>query len=194
MARRIPIIDPAVVARAACGDRPAQADVYRVFAPMVFTLARRMLASASLAEDVLQDTFVTVIGKLPDYRGEAEVGYWIRRIAVNECLMHLRSAWATRRVDNDDAELRAPAEGARVAERQHALERALDALSGTARVVVWLHDVEGYTHREIGKAMGRSTSFSKSQLARAHERLRQSLEGALDERESELCIPVLKTC
>jgi RNA polymerase sigma-70 factor (ECF subfamily) len=42
--------------------------------------------------------------------------------------------------------------------------------------VVWLHDVEGYTHHEIGRLMGKSSSFSKSQLARAHQRLRGLLE------------------
>ena len=45
-------------------------------------------------------------------------------------------------------------------------------LSDTARAVVWLHDVEGYTHDEIATMMGKTTSFSKSQLARAHRKLR----------------------
>jgi RNA polymerase sigma factor (sigma-70 family) len=52
------------------------------------------------------------------------------------------------------------------------LETALQRLSDTARSVVWLHDVEGYTHEEIAEMMGKTTSFSKSQLARAHAKLR----------------------
>jgi RNA polymerase sigma-70 factor (ECF subfamily) len=56
------------------------------------------------------------------------------------------------------------------------LERALDRLGETARLVVWLHDVEGYTHAEIGALLGGTPSLSKSQLARAHERLRELLE------------------
>ena len=55
------------------------------------------------------------------------------------------------------------------------LERAFEVLSETSRAVVWLHDVEGYTHEEIAEQMGRSVSFSKSQLARAHARLRRML-------------------
>jgi RNA polymerase sigma factor (sigma-70 family) len=55
------------------------------------------------------------------------------------------------------------------------LEAALERLSETSRAVVWLHDVEGYTHDEIGAMMGMTASFSKSQLARAHARLRQWL-------------------
>ena len=77
---------------------------------------------------------------------------------------------------------------------QIALERALDELSDTARIVVWLHDVEGHTHGEIGRMMGRTASFSKSQLARAHDRLRSLLQGSEEESETELCTPVLKTC
>ena len=58
-------------------------------------------------------------------------------------------------------------------------------LPPVSRAVVWLHDVEGYTHREIGEALGRTTSFSKSQLARAYHRLRQLLgDGALAEQPS----------
>jgi RNA polymerase sigma-70 factor (ECF subfamily) len=75
-----------------------------------------------------------------------------------------------------------------------ALERALDCVPDVARAVVWLHDVEGYTHAEIGRLMGRTTSFSKSQLARAHERLRALLEGTEAETETTLCTPELKTC
>ena len=55
------------------------------------------------------------------------------------------------------------------------LEAALARLPERSRAVVWLHDVEGYTHEEIAELMGMTTSFSKSQLARAHERLRQWL-------------------
>jgi RNA polymerase sigma-70 factor (ECF subfamily) len=56
------------------------------------------------------------------------------------------------------------------------LERALDALPGLSRAVVWLHDVEGFTHAEIARLFRRTTSFSKSQLARAHEQLRETLK------------------
>jgi RNA polymerase sigma-70 factor (ECF subfamily) len=59
-----------------------------------------------------------------------------------------------------------------------ALERALMRLPALSRAVVWLHDVEGFTHADIGFALGRTPSFSKSQLARAHRRLRELLGAA----------------
>jgi RNA polymerase sigma factor (sigma-70 family) len=191
----MPTVEPELIERARRGDRAAQAALYERFAPMVYTLARRVLASPAAAEDVLHDTFIDVIGKLASFRGESEVGFWIRRIAVNRCLMLLRSGWNARRAgeEPDDALLiETPALIS--PERALDLEQALEALPDVARAVVWLHDVEGYTHREIGQMMGRTTSFSKSQLARAHERLRALLEVELEQSETQTCTRALKTC
>jgi RNA polymerase sigma-70 factor (ECF subfamily) len=181
-----------VLDRARRGDRAAHAALYATFAAPVFTLARRMLASRALAEDVLQETFVEVLCKIGGFRGDADVGTWIKRIAINKCLMHVRSSWISRR-GRFDVDAAGDACSAPLDERL-ALERALDQVPDIARAVVWLHDVEGYTHDEIGGLMGRTTSFSKSQLARAHERLRVLLDGPQEKRETTLCTTKLKTC
>lgn len=194
MPKPLPQVDTALVVRAQGGDRAAHAELYSAFAPTVFTLARRMLASRPLAEDVLQETFIDVLRKINDYRGEAELGFWIRRIAVNKCLMHLRSSWVSRRLPDGDERVALEPTRPAALDEQIALERALDELADVARAVVWLHDVEGYTHREIGGLMGASASFSKSQLARAHERLRVLLRGDRLTVSEELCVQALKTC
>jgi RNA polymerase sigma-70 factor (ECF subfamily) len=62
-------------------------------------------------------------------------------------------------------------------------------LPALTRAIVWLHDVEGYTHADIGFALGRTPSFSKSQLARAHKRLRKALSGAPADAEGKTCVP-----
>src|SRR5688572_48654 len=178
--------------RARRGDRAAHAELYGLFAGPVFTLARRILASKALAEDVLQETFVEVLCKIDGFRGDAEVGTWIKRIAINKCLMNVSSHWILRR-GSTSCELAGEPESGML-DDQLALERALDQMADVARAVVWLHDVEGYTHAEIGRLMGRTASFSKSQLARAHERLRALLEGAEAENETSLCTPELKIC
>jgi len=181
-----------IVARARSGDRAAHAEIYAALGGPVFTLARRMLASKALAEDVLQETFVEVICNIERFRGEADIGTWIKRIAINKCLMHVRSSWVSRRAPEMDEPVGEHRSG--LVDDQMALERALDRVPDVARAVVWLHDVEGYTHAEIGRLMGRTTSFSKSQLARAHERLRELLEGPQPQNETSLCTPELKTC
>lgn len=194
-----PDISTEVLERARGGDPSAHAVLYDAYAPMVFTLARRMLGSKAAAEDALQDCFVEVIRKARQYRGDAGVSHWIKRIAINKCLSYLRSPWVSRRVEpanGTDGPSADPASAQGVEQRlglRDELEQALDALSGAARAVVWLHDVEGYTHEEIGRLMGRSTSFSKSQLARAYRELRVSLESRSTNGESETCIGLLKT-
>ena len=184
--------EPALLIRAQQGDMQAHSGLYATYSRGVYTLARRMLTSSSLAEDVLQETFIEVIRKIHTYRGEAELGHWIRRIAVNKCLMLLRSSWEAKRDgDIEGYEPQAPED--RSNERLD-LEQALEALSPTARAVVWLHDVEGYTHKEIGNLMGRTASFSKSRLARAHDRLKVLLDPEAAKEEAEQCDPALKTC
>jgi RNA polymerase sigma factor (sigma-70 family) len=187
-------VEPSLVLRAQQGDMQAHESLYRAYGPAVYTMARRMLASSSQAEDVLQETFVEVIRKISSYRGEAELSRWIRRIAVNKCLMHLRSAWVSKRAGDDDAIQKAAAPGRERADLALDLEQALSLLPAPSRAVVWLHDVEGYTHKEIGRLMGRTASFSKSQLARAHERLRGFLAGPDTEQGADVCVQPLKTC
>lgn len=175
-----------VLQRARRGDRAAHAEIYRVFGSAVFTLAARMTGSRVAADDILQDTFLEVIRSLANFREQAALATWIRQIAVSKSLMYLRAAWRRRAtLFRDLAEADAqdweppPVEAADVPLGMD-LERALARLSDVSRVVVMLHDVEGYTHAEIGQLMGLSPSFSKSQLARAHQRLRAALAPAVE--------------
>jgi RNA polymerase sigma-70 factor (ECF subfamily) len=176
-----------LVLRARCGEERAQAHIYTTMAPATFGLIRRIVGSRALAEDLFQDTMMTVFERLGDFRAEAPLGAWVRRIAVTKCLMYLRSPWHRARlaIDRPDEEGPGRAELLRLvvpdarAERLD-VERALATLSPTARAVVWLYDVEGYSHEEIAQSFGRSISFSKSQLARAHARLREWFEPQTD--------------
>jgi RNA polymerase sigma-70 factor (ECF subfamily) len=175
-------IDPGIVRRAARGDARAHEIIYRAFAPAVYSLCLRFTRVPAHAEDLLQDTFLEVMRSIPGYRGEAPLGSWIRRIAVTKALMFLRSAWHSRGQGLDeDWEDMVPGRPESLgisAHPDHALDldAALASLSPVARAVVWLHDVEGFTHREIAEFMGKTESFSKSQLSRAYQRLRPLLE------------------
>ena len=187
---------PGTLERARAGEIDALEAIYRSFAPGVTTLARRLLGRLAAAEDLAQDVFIDVLTKLDQYDGRGSFAGWVRSITVTRCLMQLRSPWrrGLRLITHGDAESRsgdaepvAP-EGAQLGLD---LERALDRLGETARLVVWLHDVEGYTHAEIGALLGGTPSLSKSQLARAHQRLRELLEpsGVIQP-----CMPVSTIC
>ena len=189
-------LSPGTLERARAGEIDALEAIYCSFAPGVTTLARRLLGRLTAAEDLAQDVFVDVLTKLDQYDGRGSFAGWVRRITVTRCLMQLRSPWRRGlRVATPVGAGRAPSADEPIApegaELDLDLERALDRLGETARLVVWLHDVEGYTHAEIGTLLGGTSSLSKSQLARAHERLRELLEpsGVIQP-----CMPVSTIC
>lgn len=161
-----------LVARAKAGDEAALEALFRAFETPVFNLARRILRNTEDAEDVLQETFLEVLRSLRGYRGEGHLWGWVRRIAASKALMKIRreQVRATEEFIED-----AVGKGGVGAGMGIDLERAFETLTETSRAVVWLHDVEGYTHEEIAEMMGKTVSFSKSQLARAHARLRRLL-------------------
>lgn len=160
------------------GDPDAQAEAYRLLAPPVFGMALRILGDRGLAEEVVQDTFVTMIERgatLSDV--DAAVG-WIRQTAVNHCLMRLRSPWHQRRTAELPVEVADVHQDGSRTESLRDVERMLARLRPETRMVLWLHDVEGYTHQEIGCVFGRTASYSKSQLARGYRKLlAQSADG-----------------
>lgn len=177
-----PAHEPAIglLERASAGDDAAFAELYRAYASPVYTLALRMLRQREAAEDVLQEVFLELTRALTGYRGDGPFWGWVRRLAVNKVLMRMRAERvrpATDGADGSDVLARlATADDADRVFVARDLDFALGELPAQSRAVVWLHDVEGWTHQEIAAAMGRSTSFSKSQLARAHLRLRRLLE------------------
>jgi len=159
------------VAAAAAGDRRAFERLYRRHGQRVFALCLRMTADRALAEELVQDVFVRVWQKLGTFRGDAAFGTWLHRVAVNVVLGRPAAAGA----ESDDAALEAaPARAVPVGDRLD-LEGAIAALPAGARRVFVLHDVEGYTHEEIGTLLGITSGGSKAQLHRARLLLREAL-------------------
>jgi RNA polymerase sigma factor (sigma-70 family) len=195
-------IDPAIVKRAARGDAKAHEIIYRAFSAPVYSVCLRFTRVPAQAEDLLQDTFMEVIRSVSKFRGEAPLGMWIRRIAISKALMFLRSAWHSRgqSLDDDWEEMTFESRGLPLnsARQDQAmdLEVALANLPEVSRTVVWLHDVEGFTHKEIADFMGKTESFSKSQLSRAYQRLRPMLDAEIErvEPKSDMQGSVLGSC
>ncbi len=161
-----------VLAGARRGDPAALEQLFRAYESPVYGLARRICRTAEDAEDVLQETFFEVCRSISRYRGEGSLWGWIRTIAASKALMRLRR---NKYRDTDLLDDQLVPSGREDTALRMDLEAALERLGETSRAVVWLHDVEGYTHDEIAEMMGKTVSFSKSQLARAHVRLRRWL-------------------
>ncbi len=169
-------LDELAIQRARAGDLAALERIYRAYEGTVYGLARRICRTAEDAEEVLQETFLEICRSIKRFRGTGpgSLTAWVKRIAMSKALIRIRYEKYRKTEELDE-------QGGWGAGRdedvglQLDLETALERLSETARAVVWLHDVEGYTHEEIAERMHKTVSFSKSQLSRAHARLRTML-------------------
>ena len=168
-----------LIDRARSGEVAAFEVIYRRFERPVFNLALRMLGDAESAREILHDAMLKVFQRIGQYRNDAPFWAWLRQIALNEALMRLRR---DKHID-DRVELTDVADESAppwVRADSVALERALGRLSALTRSVLWLYHVEGYAHHEIAEQLGKSVSFSKSQVARGTARLRELLEPSVE--------------
>ncbi|MGH7719824.1 MAG: RNA polymerase sigma factor [Gemmatimonadaceae bacterium] len=169
--------DRQLIARALNGDRVAERELYDRHVDRVYRLAFRLAGSDDLAQDFTQDTFVRAFQRLSEFRGESAFSTWLHSIAVSVSLNGLRKVTRFRKHEAELNEAVAVATAARSAEPDLKLRmaRAIDALPEGYRTVFVMHDVEGYTHEEIGATLGIETGTSKAQLSRARAKLRQAL-------------------
>jgi len=164
-----------VIARAQAGELAAFEQIYRRFERPVYTLALRMLGDPEAARDVLHDAMLKVFQRIGQYRSDAPFWAWLRQVATNETLMRLRREHPADNSEEAADEISDPGAPPWVRADALALERALGQLPALTRSVLWMYHVEGYSHPEIAEFVGKTTSFSKSQVARGTARLRDLL-------------------
>lgn len=187
----IPSEDTELLIRAQAGDAAAFEALVERHRSRVYGLAMRMLNSAEDAAEVLQETFLSAYRNLPHFRGDAQFGSWVYRIAANHALMRLRH----RRVVN---QVEAPLEGPQFNERgslvedvsdfrdaegdvmdkelRQAIEDGAARLGDEYREVFVLKDLEGMSYEEIAELTGATVPAVKSRLHRARLSLRQAID------------------
>ena len=170
-------IEAQLIRQACEGDERAVRALYDRYSPRVYAVVRRIAGEDDLAHDYAQETWIRALRALPSFRGEARFSTWLHRIAVNTALQAVRKAKTTsmREVPLPEVVAVGPRVGDVLLERK--LEQAMDQLPEGMRKVLILHDVEGYTHEEIGTALGVTSGTSKSQLFKARAKMRRMLRG-----------------
>lgn len=164
-----------LVRQAQQGDEAAMHTLYRRYAPRVYAVVRRIAGTDALAEDWAQEAWIRAFRALPTFRGDSAFGTWLHRVAVNSALQGKRSR---KRHDSRETALPTTLPGRSLrgpTELRLTLERAMERLPDGMRQVLVLHDVEGFTHEEIGDMLGVAPGTSKSQLHKARAKMRAIL-------------------
>ena len=169
--------EPQVIERLKRGEDVAARELYDAHVDRVYRICYRFAGEDHLAQDFTQETFVRAFTKIDTFRGESAFGTWIGSIATTVSLNGLRKVkrFRTRETDLVDDVRAARSPLTIEPDLQDKLARAVDVLPEGYRTVFILHDLEGYTHEEIGEMLGIKGGTSKSQLFRARARLRLDL-------------------
>jgi RNA polymerase sigma-70 factor (ECF subfamily) len=171
--------DADLVDRCLRGEFDAFETLYRRESGRLFAMAYRMCGSATDAEDLLQEIFLTAFRKLGQFKGDSALSTWLYRLGVNHCLDFLRSRahkmqQSSESLDNDQGGapvLSTRTTPARSVDRLD-LERAIAALPPGCKAAFVLHDVEGFQHDEIAEMLEIATGTSKSQVHKARLKIR----------------------
>lgn len=170
-------VDPALVERAKRKDTAAFAKLYQVYAKPCYNLVLRMTAQPATAEDIVQEVFLKLMKRIGSFRGEAPFGAWLRRVTVNTTINHMAKLKPMKLMGTDEEmylQHQARDEDYALTGRPD-LWSLLEGLPFRSRSVLVLHDIEGYTHREIADMFKQTESFSKSLLARTRAHLRKQV-------------------
>ncbi len=160
------------------GDKLAENELYIRYAARVFTLCRRYLDEDE-AKDFMQETLIQALDKIHTfkYSGKGSLFKWIRQIAINKVLNHLkRKRWRTIPLDlslKDD--IPEPAKEDIVTISQEKLIEWISELPDLRRTVFNLYCIDGFSHKEIGELLGITEKGSASVLAKARKQLKKEI-------------------
>ena len=168
--------DRELIARVLAGEGAAERELYERHVDRVYRLAYRLAGDPDLAQEFTQDTFIRAFDRLASYRGESAFSPWLSSVATSVALNGLRKVkrFRLRETDLEFGE-QAPTRRSAEPDLKTRLAVEIDRLPRGYRTVFVMHDVEGYTHEEIGTALGVEPGTSKAQLSRARARLREAL-------------------
>lgn len=177
-------------------DRLDLAALAPALGPRLYRFARSLTRDDTAAEDLVQETFVRALRRAPGYRGDAPPEVWLRRILHNLAVDRARRAERETLVAEieerrrDDAYTVDPAVVAAHAETREELEDALVRLPFDQRVALVLHDVEGWTVREVADTVGIGLAAAKQRLRRGRMALVSALARGAERREAVAGVPL----
>ena len=166
-----------IIDRCMRGDQKAFHEIYRLYSRAMFNICYRILDDQELAEDMLQEAFVSAFQNIKSYQGRASFGAWLKKIVVNKAISHLRKQQMEFVEFDDRFELSEEdsSDDTHLVLKVESVREAIQKLPKGFRIVFSLYLLEGYDHREIAQILGISESTSKSQYNRAKKKLKEIL-------------------
>ncbi len=162
-----------VVKLCQAGDEVAQRQLYDACQRDVYRLVLRMVGK-QYAPDISQQVFIQVFTKIDQFQFQSKFKTWIYRVAVNECLQHLRkNVRGNEQVLEDPIDQRPSI--ARQREARDLLENALKRIEPLLRSIFLLKETHGLSYREIAEATGVPEGTVASRLNRARRQLKEHL-------------------
>lgn len=156
-------------------DRKAQEKLYREYSGQLFVICLKYSANYEQAQDLLQDSFIKIFQNIHQYSAKGSFEGWMTRLVINTAITRSKKNGVHLSIsgdfpedtieDLDDEEL--PLEF---------LIKIIQELPEAYRLVFNLYVMEDYSHREIAEMLGISEGTSKSNLARARMKLRESIK------------------
>jgi RNA polymerase sigma-70 factor (ECF subfamily) len=167
--------DAALIKAAVAGAEPAFRELFRRHTPHLLQFVTRVLGpSRGDAEDVVQDTWLRAYPALVTFRNESSFSTWLCSVGLRAALDSMRRG---KRHQADELFEHESAFDPPPAEERMDIEAAIARLAPGYRMVLLLHDVEGFTHEEIGTQLGIAPGTSKAQLFKARRVMRALLTG-----------------
>ena len=159
-------------------DRATQQKLYELFARKLFAVCLRYTKDRDDAEDVLQESFVKAFQHIDSFRFECPLEAWLKRIAINTALKHIRKQqpWQNQTDVEEVAHALPPTETTLSDLNYQQLLKMVQELPPGCQTVFNLYAIEGYTHPEIAEMLDISEGTSKSQYARARGLLQQKIQ------------------
>lgn len=164
------------------GNRTAQKAIYDRLASRMFPVCIRYVGDRTVAEDILQEGFITLFSKIDTYKGDGSFEGWARKIFVNTALMYLRKNDALKMSDEIENARYLSSDTVTAAQNigYKELMKLIKELPPGFRTVFNMYVVEGYSHKEIGDMLNISETTSRTQLSRARVWLQNKIKELYD--------------
>jgi RNA polymerase sigma-70 factor (ECF subfamily) len=186
-------LDTDLVRAAQGGDMAAYDQLVRRYQERIYGTIYHMTANHEDADDLAQETFIKAFSALKSFKGESSFYTWVYRIGVNKTINFLKSRRNKFSLSLNDLDFNAendpdlvafvsdktPRRDAALSELQEKLNKAMMKLSEDHRMVVTLHDVQGFAHEEIAKIMNCNVGTVRSRLFYARQQLQAHLSDYL---------------